>query len=353
MRINHHRFIIITIASALLLAAPIISPAQNLFVANNSKVSEFAPNGTLLQAFSNPNIENPTGMTFDSQGNLYVVNFDSKTVEKLTTNGISLATLSGNNLFEPGQPAFDSQGNLFVVNYNLTNNIISKFDSAGTPVPFTTTSVTYPSGLAIDSNDNLFVANQGDNTVSEITPAGILANKISLGPNDEAHTPTCLTFDQHGVLYVSQFGNTISAIKDGVVTTVISSGLNNPAQLAFDNNGNLFVASVGTGTIVEYTNSAGVLSTNPTVFASGIHQVTVLAFQPAPSTSLGRLKATVTGDLLVITLPPGSSGSILESATNLSATMTWIPVFTNTSSLPVSVPLLKFPSSGQFFRLRD
>ncbi|HEY4416205.1 MAG TPA: NHL repeat-containing protein [Verrucomicrobiae bacterium] len=360
MKLNYCRFVIIINAVALLLTAPTISLAQNLFVAglvnnsaNNIKVSEFAPNGTLLQSFGNANLENPTAMTFDSQGSLYVVNFDFNTIEKLTTNGVSLATLSGNNLFEPGQLAFDSHGNLFVVNYNLTNNTVSKFDATGTPVPFTVTGVTYPSGLAIDSYDNLFIANQGDNSVSEITPTGLLVTNISLGPNDLAHTPTCLTFDQHGILYVAEFGNTISSITDGVVTTNIYTGLNNPAQLAFDNRGNLFVASVGAGTIIEYTNNAGILSTNPTVFASGLGQVTSLAFQPAPPTSLGRLSATVAADALIITLPPGSSGSILETATNLSAPVTWTPIFTNTSTSPVSVPLLKSPASAQFFRLRE
>jgi hypothetical protein len=72
--------------------------------------------------------------------------------------------------------------------------------------------------------------------------------------------------------------------------TVFASRLNRPTGLAFNGAGDLFEADWGSGNIYEFINNGGNLSTNPTVFASGLVQTTGLAFQgielpiPEPST---------------------------------------------------------------------
>ncbi|MGO9245349.1 MAG: PEP-CTERM sorting domain-containing protein [Verrucomicrobiia bacterium] len=77
--------------------------------------------------------------------------------------------------------------------------------------------------------DNLFVANEGNNTIEEYNPSGV---------------PTL-------------FANS-------------NSGLNYPSGLAFDSAGNLYVANVGNGTVEEFKSSGGALSDTGTVVVSGI-----------------------------------------------------------------------------------
>ena len=63
--------------------------------------------------------------------------------------------------------------------------------------------VQHPDGLAFDAAGNLYVANSGNDTVSEVTPAGVVSTFAS-GFN----FPDGLAFDAAGNLYVANSGNT-------------------------------------------------------------------------------------------------------------------------------------------------
>jgi len=92
---------------------------------------------------------------------------------------------------------------------------------------------------------NLFVANSGNNTISEITSSGIVSIFASGEGLDD---PQGLAFDATGNLFVANSGNsTISEIStNGTISTFASGGgLDNPQGLAFDAAGNLFVLSQG------------------------------------------------------------------------------------------------------------
>ena len=70
---------------------------------------------------------------------------------------------------QPWALAFDSSGNLYVANDG--NNTVSKF-APGSTTPSATYSagLSDPVALAFDSSGNLYVANDGNNTVSEFAP---------------------------------------------------------------------------------------------------------------------------------------------------------------------------------------
>ncbi|HEY9720567.1 MAG TPA: hypothetical protein V6D47_01050, partial [Oscillatoriaceae cyanobacterium] len=123
-----------------------------------------------------------------------------------------------------------------------------------------------PVGLAFDASGNLFVASALDDTIRKITPAGAVSTfagtgisgaDAGIGITASFNTPTELAFDASGNLYVADYLNDeIRAISPaGVVTTFAGSttsgsadgtgaaaGFSHPAGLAFDANGNLFVA---------------------------------------------------------------------------------------------------------------
>ena len=66
--------------------------------------------------------------------------------------------------------AFDTAGNLYAANY--VNNTISKITPAGVVSTFASTGLNGPEGLAFDAVGNLYAVNNGNNTIERFTPGG-------------------------------------------------------------------------------------------------------------------------------------------------------------------------------------
>ena len=203
---------------------------------------------------------------------------------------------------------------IFVSNYG--NNTITKYDAVtGQSLGvFANTGLNQPTGLlfrnAGNSYDgNLFVVNDGNDTVEQYTPSGKdLGAYVSLGsgtyygvanyaghlfianygtsgiqqdggvhiitPSWHANAPVGLANDSQGNLYVANHGDNTVDNGASSFSQFISTGLNGPTGLAFDGNGNLYVSNTGTNTIKKYSSSGADLG----VFAStGLNQAYGLA----------------------------------------------------------------------------
>jgi virginiamycin B lyase len=113
----------------------------------------------------------PSGVAVDNsatspaKGTLYVADVVNSEVKKFTLNPLSekyeaagvLAPTIGEPFAEPLGVAVDSHGSVFVADYGSQS--IVEFDSSGTQIARigTSKSVIYPSSLALDSADDLFV----------------------------------------------------------------------------------------------------------------------------------------------------------------------------------------------------
>jgi sugar lactone lactonase YvrE len=153
--------------------------------------------------------------------------------------------------------------------YDGANNTIQQYASGqisgdsynGTT--FTQTSLAADSGLAFDSSGDLFVANSGNNNITEYNPAGQLIRTIS---TSAINNPAALAFDQFGDLYVANSGNgnILKFTPSGISTstsTVFSSGVGSPNGLAFDSQGNLYVSNIGGSIIYKIAPTGGTPST--------------------------------------------------------------------------------------------
>lgn len=159
------------------------------------------------------------GLAFDSAGNLYAMAENqsdpnlASTIFKFTRNGVqsTFGTV-------PGQGfglAFDSAGNLFAADAGLadtTGRTIWKFAPDGTRTVFADSSKfptnNGPIGLAFDRFGNLFAStesgsfNDPSNVVLKFTPTGV----VSTFASGLAHYPRGLAFDSNNNLFVAEVG---------------------------------------------------------------------------------------------------------------------------------------------------
>jgi len=106
-----------------------------------------------------------------------------------------------------------------------------------------------PSGMAVDSAGDLFVANQGNNTIEKFTPNGV----GSVFANT-AEQPWALAFNSAGNLFVASWSDTIQEFTpQGVGSIFASNDLYLPLGIAFDSTGNLYAENVEQEATEEFT----------------------------------------------------------------------------------------------------
>jgi len=244
-------------------------------------------NGPLTTA----QFSNPQAIAIDAQDNLYIADAFNNVIRKISGGVVSTfagsgiagytnATGADAQFYSPQGIAVDAQGNVYVADFG--NNAIRKITPAGVVTTLaggngvgyadgSGASVKFynPSGLAVDAQGNVFVADKGNNLIRKITAVGVTSTFSgvttpgyinAINTLAEFNNPTGVAIDGSGNLYVADLGN--SAIRkitsDGTVSSVVGNPtatpelLNQPQSIAVDKNGNLFISDQ-TGRILEIT----------------------------------------------------------------------------------------------------
>jgi sugar lactone lactonase YvrE len=237
----------------------------------------------------------PNAIAVDSTGNAYVL--DNDTIREITPAGI-VSTLAGQagvpgntdgtgasaTFDNPSAITVDSAGNIYVAD-DMGNGVIRLVSPGGvvTTLPIVPIDEYNPpfNGIAVDSSGNLYVTTES--AIEEITPSGVvsvLAGQLSggygyvdgVGAAAQFAYLTAITIDGSGNLYVFDNGN--SAIRKitqaGVVSTLAKTKTQNLATdsnsfglitgTALDPSGNVYVADETHSSIQEVTPS-GVITT--------------------------------------------------------------------------------------------
>ncbi len=108
----------------------------------------------------------PAGLAFDRLGNLYVANFLSNSVDRISADGTRMQFSGGTNIKGPIGLVCDETGNVYVANYN--GNTVARISPAGVST-IIGTGFKQPYYLTLDRDGNLFVSQQEDNTIVRIT----------------------------------------------------------------------------------------------------------------------------------------------------------------------------------------
>ena len=199
---------------------------------------------------------------------------------------------------QPGAVALDSNGNLYVAESATTSGTIPFITTTPGRVlqfkpPFTSGmpatavigatdmntagTVFYPNSIALDAQNNVWVADTKNGQVSKFvapitctpcptTPALVVGSGILLPGSPGNSTPMGVAFDRSGNLWVADGGNnrvvefaqplsagSAVALHIGDQTGIISgTELLGPTAVAFDNAGNLWVADTGNNRVVEF-----------------------------------------------------------------------------------------------------
>ena len=203
-------------------------------------------------------------MAVDRAGNLYIANYSSSTVTKITPAGVS--TKCGETGLHPRGIAIDASGNIYTS--NVDDNTVTKITPTCEFKKDFGLTGSLPYNIAIDQAGNIYTANYGSDNVSKITPAGVsIQDYVYLG----AHTsPSGITTDQAGNLYVSNCGphdiknfspiDDVRKITPERVVTIVGTTGQCPGSLIFDSSGNIYTANQASSFVSKIT-PAGV-STN-------------------------------------------------------------------------------------------
>jgi len=252
-------------------------------------------NGTGSEA----RFKQPYGVAVDASGIVYVAEFESFFIRSITPFGV-VRVYQASGDFGTSSVALDGSGNLYTANY--TYNRIYKIlpaaafvfaGDAGVPPAAgsangTGTAARFrsPAGVAVDSNGNIYVGDEGNHLIRKITPAAVVTTLAGLasdagstngvGPAARFFSPRGVAVDGNFNVYVADYRNhTIRKITPaGEVTTLAglaaspgsidatgsAARFTNPHGVAVDGAGNVYVADLGNHLIRKIT-SAGVVTT--------------------------------------------------------------------------------------------
>ena len=299
-----------------------VDSAGNIYVADtdNCDIRKISPSGVVTTLAGSPGqygsndgtgsaarFGHPDGVAVDSAGNVYVTDVENNDVRKITPSGV-VTTLAGGHWGSndgtgsaarfngPAGVAVDSAGNVYVA--DQWNDEIRKITStgvvttlAGSPVHLgsidgtgSAASFICPSGVAVDSAGNVYVADQFNQEIRKITPTGVVSTLagspgqggFSDGTGSAASfsDPASVAVDSQGNVYVADaISQEIRKITPaGVVTTLAGSPMQqgssdgtggaasffSPEGVAVDSAGNVYVADTDNCEIRKTTPSGAV-----------------------------------------------------------------------------------------------
>jgi uncharacterized protein (TIGR03437 family) len=226
----------------------------------------------------------------------------------------SLATATP--LREPISVAVDSSGNLYIADQADSRirkvnpaGIISTYAGTGIPGysgdrgPATSAKISFPAGIALDAQGNMYVADEGNSVIRRIAVDGTIntvagnGNPNFAGDNGPATSaqmdPVAVAVDSQGNLYIADGANYRIRKVDtnGIITTIAGHGIegyvgdNGPAtgaeidfvtDLAVDNNGNVYLADYYNYE-VRKVDTTGMM----TAFAGGVQFGSIASAIPA------------------------------------------------------------------------
>jgi len=222
-------------------------------VAGNGSVAFSGDNGPALNA----GMTAPSGIAVDAAGNIFIADEVDNRIRKITTGGV-ISTVAGN-----GNAGYSGDGGLA-----------------------TSAALLQPTGVAVDTAGNIYIADRSNHRVRKVTPNGIISTVAGTGvpgfggdgfpaASTLLSLPTGVAIDAAGNLFITDYGNSRvrKVSTNGIISTVagngtfaigtdggpaISVGLTSPSGVSVDNFGNIYFVDIG---LVRKVTPGGLIST--------------------------------------------------------------------------------------------
>lgn len=212
----------------------------------------------------------PAGISADAAGDIFVADAGANKVERIGAGTMTLEPI-GSGFSAPTGTALDAAGNLYVA--DTGNNQIIEIPAAtgtpGKPVAALSSSAKIggmalngPTGLAIGDDGILYISDTGNNRILTYNPANVATGVRAAGLS----TPGGIAVDTADNLYVANAGTgsggniEIFPGGGGAVATLTPNGVTVPVGLAVEASGSLLVSDGPTGAIVRIPNEGGTLN---------------------------------------------------------------------------------------------
>ncbi len=279
-----------------------------------SSLGGFSGDGGLA---TNARLSTPSSVAFDASGNLFIADRGNNRIRKVISGTGIISTTAGSgfnlgdgglataaNLYSPTCVTFDASGNVYIADYwhhrirkvTTSTGIISTVAGNGNQGfggdggLATAANLNFPTGVALDSTGNLYIADQ-NNRIRKVNPVmGIITtiagNGFTTFGGDggiatiaSLYLPYDAAIDSIGNLYISDFGNNrIRKVSAGtnIITTIAGDGnnayggdggaataasLNGPKGMAIDGLGNIYFADESNHRIRKVIASTGIITT--------------------------------------------------------------------------------------------
>jgi sugar lactone lactonase YvrE len=224
-------------------------------------------------------INEPFGVAVDATGNVFVSDSFNNVVRKVDTSGMITTFATNSNFRYLAQMATDSANSLYVA--DLWACVVWKITPGGTQsiaagvlftcgyngdgIPATTADLSSPYGVGLDSSGNLYIADNGNARLREVSTSGIIstiAGNGTCGYTGDGGSataaevcPNSVAVDKAGTIYVADLNSyRIRKISGGIITTFAGAGfgfngdglwplyttLDEPVAVAVDSKGTVY-----------------------------------------------------------------------------------------------------------------
>jgi sugar lactone lactonase YvrE len=265
----------------------------------------------------------PYGVALSAGNQLYIADYGDTLVRRVDTNGILWAFAGNGNygfsgdggsatsasLYRPTGAALDAFGNLYIAdNYNhrirkvATNGVIVTVAGSGIAGYYgdgglaTAAELNNPSGVALDTFGNLYIADSGNNRIREVGTNNIIATIAGVG--------------------------TAGFAGDGGAAT--SASLDLPSGVALDACGNLYIADRNNHRIRKVEESPTLVLSQVAAGAVGNYTVVITSPWGCVTSSVAAL--TLDGPPTIVT-PPASQAVSAGSNAAFQVTLEGTPPF--------------------------
>lgn len=361
-------------------SAVAVSPVGTVYVADtfNQTIRAISPTGvvTTLAGLANSagavdgigavaRFQFPSGVAVDQSGSVYVADSGNHTIRKVLSDG-STSTLAGAagiagtadstigtaaRFNYPGNLAIDTTGNLYVadtlnhtirrvntvtgavVTFAGTAGVAGALDATGTAATFNR-----PTGVAVDTSGNVYVADTYNNLIRRIASSGVvttLAGSVGQAGSDDGagglarfNQPFALTLDANGNIFIADTRNNTIRRSGTVSAPAITT---QPQGRAVPIGGNATFTVIATGTPTpsyqwqrQPAGTSGFFNLSNGGSYSGVNTATL---------TVSGVLSSMTGDQFRVAVANGVSPSTLSDSATL--TVGEAPAFTNATTTTV------------------